>query len=71
MIDVADDNAIYHQDDEGHYYNFDEFGSIVVISDVNNLPLEHYAYDIFGRSAICDAISTVVGESAYELKLDD
>ena len=31
MIDVADDNAIYHQDDKGHYYNFDELGSIVVI----------------------------------------
>ena len=71
MIEVADGNAVYHQGGYGHYYQLDELGSIVAISGVNNVPVERYAYDVFGRPAIYDAISAVVGESACELRLDD
>ncbi|MHC4302217.1 MAG: hypothetical protein ACYS7Y_33575, partial [Planctomycetota bacterium] len=41
MIDVADSNAVY-------YYHFDGLGSVVALSDVNNVIAESYAYDVFG-----------------------
>ncbi|MCK4886133.1 MAG: hypothetical protein KAS96_02030 [Planctomycetes bacterium] len=42
MIDVSDGNEIY-------YYHFDGLGSVVALSDVNNVIVESYSYDVFGK----------------------
>ena len=45
MIDVADNNAVY-------YYHFDGLCSVVALSDVNNVIVERYSYDVFGQPTI-------------------
>ncbi len=42
MIDVAGGNIVY-------YYHFDGLGSVVALSDVNNVIVERYSYDVFGE----------------------
>jgi len=42
MIDVTDGNSVY-------YYHFDGLGSVVALSDVNNIIVERYSYDVFGE----------------------
>ncbi|MHC4121449.1 MAG: hypothetical protein ACYSWO_28585, partial [Planctomycetota bacterium] len=56
MIDVADSNAVY-------YYHFDGLGSVVALSDVNNVIAESYAYDVFGAPTIYDANYTEISPS--------
>ena len=58
LIDVADNNAVY-------YYHFDGLGSVVALSDVNNVLMERYAYDVFGRPMIRDVNGTEIAESAF------
>lgn len=58
VVDVADGNAVY-------YYHFDGLGSVVALSDVNNLPVERYAYDVFGRPTIRDVNGVEIAESAF------
>ena len=70
-IDATDGNAVFHQDGQGHYYHFDGLGSVVALSEVNNVPVERYAYDVFGQPTICDAGGAMAGESACELRLND
>ncbi len=57
MIDVADSNAVY-------YYHFDGLGSVVALSDVNNVIVESYSYDVFGAPTIYDANYTEISPSA-------
>ena len=47
MVDVADSNAAY-------YYQFDGLGSVAALSDVNNVVVESYSYDVFGAPTIYD-----------------
>ncbi len=42
MIDVIDSNKMY-------YYHFDGLGSVIALSDVNNVIVERYSYDVFGE----------------------
>jgi RHS repeat-associated protein len=49
MIDVADSNAIY-------YYHFDGLGSVAALSDVNNVVVERYSYDVFGEPNITSSV---------------
>ncbi|MBW7991992.1 MAG: hypothetical protein FVQ84_18520 [Planctomycetes bacterium] len=48
MVDVTDSNGVY-------YYHFDGLGSVVAFSDVNNVIVESYSYDVFGAPTIYDA----------------
>jgi len=57
IIDVADSNAVY-------YYHFDGLGSVVALSDVNNVIVESYSYDVFGAPTIYDANYTEISPSA-------
>jgi RHS repeat-associated protein len=57
LIDATDSNAAY-------YYHFDGLGSVVALSDVNNVPVERYAYDVFGRPTIRDVNGVEIDESA-------
>jgi hypothetical protein len=57
IIDVADSNAVY-------YYHFDGLGSVVALSDVNNVIVESYSYDVFGAPTIYDANYTEISKSA-------
>jgi RHS repeat-associated protein len=57
LIDATDSNAVY-------YYHFDGLGSVVALSDVNNVPVERYAYDVFGRPTIRDVNDVEIAESA-------
>ena len=57
MVDVADSNA-------GYYYHFDGLGSVVALSDVNNVIVESYSYDVFGAPTIYDANYTEISPSA-------
>ena len=57
MVDVADSNAVY-------YYHFDGLGSVVALSDVNNVVVESYSYDVFGAPTIYDANYTEISPSA-------
>jgi len=57
MVDVADSNAVY-------YYHFDGLGSVVALSDVNNVIMERYSYDVFGAPTIYDANETEISQSA-------
>ncbi|MHC4168543.1 MAG: RHS repeat domain-containing protein [Planctomycetota bacterium] len=57
MVDVADSNAVY-------YYHFDGLGSVVALSDVNNVVAESYSYDVFGAPTIYDANSSEISPSA-------
>jgi len=45
MIDVVDSN-------EPYYYHFDGLGSVMALSDANNIVAERYAYDAFGQPAL-------------------
>jgi RHS repeat-associated protein len=56
-VDVADSNAVY-------YYHFDGLGSVVALSDVNNVVVESYSYDVFGAPTIYDANNTEISPSA-------
>jgi RHS repeat-associated protein len=58
LIDVANGNAVY-------YYHFDGLGSVVALSDVNNVLVERYAYDVFGRPTIRDPNGVVLAASAW------
>ncbi len=49
MIDVADSNKVY-------YYHFDGLGSVVALSDVNNMVVERYSYDVFGEPNVSSSI---------------
>jgi len=57
MIDVADANETY-------FYHFDGLGSVVALSDVNNVLVERYAYDVFGQPTIRDVNGTELSASA-------
>jgi RHS repeat-associated protein len=57
MVDVADSNAVY-------YYHFDGLGSVVALSDVNNVIVESYSYDVFGAPTIYDANYIEISKSA-------
>jgi RHS repeat-associated protein len=57
MVDVADSNA-------GYYYHFDGLGSVAALSDVNNVVVESYSYDVFGAPTIYDANYTEISPSA-------
>ncbi len=58
LIDVANSNAIY-------YYHCDGLGSVVALCDVNNVPVERYAYDVFGRPTIRDVNGVPISQSAF------
>jgi RHS repeat-associated protein len=58
LIDAGNGNAAY-------YYHLDGLGSVVALSDVNNVLVERYAYDVFGRPTIRDPNGGVVAESAW------
>ncbi len=58
LIDAADANALY-------YYHLDGLGSVVALCDVNSVPVERYAYDVFGRPTIRNAAGAVIEESAF------
>jgi len=57
IIDVADSNAVY-------YYHFDGLGSVVALSDVNNVIVESYSYDVFGAPTIYDVNEIQISQSA-------
>ncbi len=57
MVDVADSNAVY-------YYHFDGLGSVVALSDVNNVVVESYSYDVFGAPTIYYANNSEISPSA-------
>ena len=57
IIDVADSNAVY-------YYHFDGLGSVAALSDVNNVIVESYSYDVFGAPTIYDVNYTEISKSA-------
>jgi RHS repeat-associated protein len=57
LIDVANGNAAY-------YYHRDGLGSVVALSDVNNVLVERYAYDVFGRPTIRDPNGVTIAASA-------
>ena len=57
MIDVADSNAVY-------YYHFDGLGSVAALSDVNNMVVESYSYDVFGAPTVYDANYSEISKSA-------
>ena len=47
----------------GYYYHLDGLGSVVALSDVNNVLVERYAYDVFGRPTIRDPDGLVLAAS--------
>ena len=57
IIDVADSNAVY-------YYHFDGLGSVAALSDVNNVVVESYSYDVFGAPTIYDTNNGEISKSA-------
>ncbi|MBN1806660.1 MAG: hypothetical protein JW837_15535 [Sedimentisphaerales bacterium] len=57
MVDVTDSNAVY-------FYHFDGLGSVVALSDVNNVIVESYSYDVFGAPTIYDVNYTEISSSA-------
>jgi RHS repeat-associated protein len=57
MVDVADANETY-------FYHFDGLGSIVALSDMNNVLVERYTYDVFGQPTIRDVNGTEIASSA-------
>ncbi len=57
LIDVANSNAAY-------YYHLDGLGSVVALSNVNNMLVERYAYDVFGRPTIRDPNGVVLAAGA-------
>jgi hypothetical protein len=56
MADVADSNAVY-------YYHFDGMGSVAALSDVNNVIVERYSYDVFGAPTIYDVNSSEISSN--------
>ena len=42
MVDAADNGTVY-------YYHLDGLGSVVALSDVNNVIVERYSYSVFGE----------------------
>ncbi|HOH66847.1 MAG: RHS repeat-associated core domain-containing protein [Sedimentisphaerales bacterium] len=50
--------------DETCFYHFDGLGSVVALCDVNNVLVERYAYDVFGRPTIRDVNGVEIGASA-------
>ncbi len=59
MADVADSNAVY-------YYHFDGMGSVAALSDVNNVIVERYSYDVFGAPTIYDVNSSEISSNLAE-----
>jgi len=57
MIDVDGGNTVY-------YYHFDGLGSVAALSDVNNVIVERYSYDVFGAPTIYDVNSSEISQSA-------
>lgn len=57
MIDVDGGNIVY-------YYHFDGLGSVAALSDVNNIIVERYSYDVFGAPTIYDVNSSEISQSA-------
>lgn len=57
MVDTTDSNAVY-------YYHFDGLGSVVALSDVNNVIVERYSYDVFGGPTVYDVNSSEISQSA-------
>lgn len=57
MIDVDGGNMVY-------YYHFDGLGSVAALSDVNNVIVERYSYDVFGAPTIYDVNSSEISQSA-------
>jgi RHS repeat-associated protein len=57
LIDAGNGNAAY-------YYHLDGLGSVVALSNVNNVLVERYAYDVFGRPTIRDPNGVVMAASA-------
>jgi len=57
MIDVDGGNTVY-------YYHFDGLGSVAALSDVNNVTVERYSYDVFGAPTIYDVNSSEISQSA-------
>ena len=57
IIDVVDSNAVY-------YYHFDGLGSVAALSDVNNVVVESYSYDVFGAPTVYDANYAEISQSA-------
>ena len=57
MIDVDGGNTVY-------YYHFDGLGSVAALSDVNNVIVEQYSYDVFGAPTIYDVNSSEISQSA-------
>jgi RHS repeat-associated protein len=57
MIDVDGGNIVY-------YYHFDGQASVAALSDVNNVIVERYSYDVFGAPTIYDVNSSEISQSA-------
>jgi len=57
IIDVVDSNAVY-------YYHFDGLGSVAALSDLNNVIVESYSYDVFGAPTVYDANNSEISKSA-------
>jgi len=57
MIDVDGGDIVY-------YYHFDGLGSVAALSDVNNVIVESYSYDVFGAPTIYDCNSSPISLSA-------
>ena len=56
MIDVDGGDKVY-------YYHFDGLGSVVALSDVNNVIVERYSYDVFGAPTIYDVNNSQISQS--------
>ena len=57
MIDVDGGNTVY-------YYHFDGLGSVAALSNINNVIVERYSYDVFGAPTIYDVNSSEISQSA-------
>jgi RHS repeat-associated protein len=57
MIDVDGGNIVY-------YYHFDGLGSVAALSNINNVIVERYSYDVFGAPTIYDVNSSEISQSA-------
>jgi len=57
MIDVDGGNVVY-------YYHLDGLGSVAALSDVNNVIVESYSYDVFGAPTIYDENQSEISQIA-------
>ncbi len=56
LIDAVNGNEVY-------YYHFDGLGSVVALSDVNNVIVERYSYTVFGEPMIEDVNGVQISQS--------